>query len=288
MAENRSLRSGYADLHLHTNFSDGILSPEEIVIAAERLGFSAIAIADHDILDGIEPAMLVGEKRGIEVIPGVELSAEANGEEVHILGYYMDWQDQSFREELQLFRDSRHTRAQKMVDKLNQLGVDIKYDDVLKQADSASVGRPHIAAVLVDKGYVANISEAFRRYLRDDGPAYMPKHKLSPAEAITLILDVGGIPILAHPGTLKQDIIPELISCGLMGLEAFHPNHAIEISDYYRYIAKHRNLLITGGSDCHGWPDKTTMGIVKLPYKHVDDLKKTKNIISQQLKRASD
>ena len=288
MTENGLLHTGYADLHLHTNFSDGSMLPEELVMEARLAGLTAIAITDHDILDGIEPALLAGQEHGIEVIPGVELSAEANGEEVHILGFCMDWQERRFRERLQEFRESRRVRAMRMVDKLNQLGLAIDYDDVLKHTDFTSVGRPHVAAALVARGHVFSISEAFNRFLGDDGPAYMPKHKLSLAEAIAIILDVGGVPILAHPGALQQNSVSELMSLGLMGLEALHPHHTVQISNYYRDFAEEQNLLITGGSDCHGRAkDRMTLGNIRLPYKHVDALKKAGTAILQKLERAS-
>lgn len=286
MIENELFHGKYADLHLHTNFSDGTFSPERVVMEASRLGFAAIAITDHDILDGIEPALSAGEQYGVEVIPGVELSAESGGEEIHILGFYMDWRDRQFQQKLREFRESRRIRAMRMVDKLNQLGVDIEYYDVLKRADSSAIGRPHVAAALVERGQVATVSQAFYRFLGDDGPAYMPKQKLSPAEAITIILDVGGIPVLAHPGVLEQDIVPELASFGLMGLEAFHPyhtvgtRHAVSLPDYYCDLAEQYNLLVTGGSDCHGQAKgKMAMGSVKLPYKHVDALKAAKRAV---------
>lgn len=287
-ASSQTEHTKYADLHLHSNFSDGALSPEQIVIEASRLGFAAISITDHDILDGIEPALSAGEQYGVEIIPGVELSAELNGEEIHMLGYYMDWMNQGFQEKLQEFRDTRYTRAMRIVDKLNQLGVDIEYEDVLKRADTNSVGRPHVAAALLERGHVATISEAFYRFLGDDGPAYMPKQKLSPAEAIAIILDAGGVPVLAHPGGLQQHIIPELVSSGLMGLEAFHPGHNSQISDHLCDLARQYNIVITGGSDCHGLiKDRMAMGIVKLPYKHVDALREARDFILQNLEAAS-
>ena len=278
----------YADLHLHTSFSDGSLSPEQLVMEASRLGFSTIAVTDHDILDGVEPAIMAGEKYGVEVIPGVELSAESGDEEIHILGYYMDRLDRQFQQKLQEFRKSRRIRAMEMVDKLNQLGMDINYGDVLERTDLSSVGRPHVAAALVERGHVVNTSEAFHRFLGDNGPAYVSKQKLSPAEAIAMILDAGGVPVLAHPGMLKQYLIPELVSLGLMGLEAFHSYHTSQVSDYYCRIAEQYNILVTGGSDCHGRArDKMSMGIVKLPYKHVEALKEARKDVLQNLEAAS-
>ncbi len=289
MIEENLFNTKYADLHLHTNFSDGTFSPERVVMEASHLGLSAIAITDHDILDGIEPALSAGEQYGVEVIPGVELSSESDGAEVHILGYYMDWQNQQFCQRLQEFRESRRIRAMKMVDKLNQLGLDMEYDDVLERADLIAIGRPHVANALVKRGYVATASEAFYRFLGDNGPAYVPKYKLAPAEAIAMILDVGGVPIIAHPGMIHQSLVPELASLGLMGVEAFHPSHSVQISDYYCDLAEKHNLLITGGSDCHGEAKGAmTMGKIRLPYKYIDALKEARTDILHKLEAASD
>jgi predicted metal-dependent phosphoesterase TrpH len=177
----------------------------------------------------------------------------------------------------------------KIVDKLNLLGIDIEYGDVLERADLSSVGRPHVASVLVERGYVDSTSEAFYRFLGDNGPAYVSKQKLSPAESIAMILDAGGVPVLAHPGVLQQYLIPELVSLGLMGLEVFHSYHTVQVSDYYCHVAKRYKLLITGGSDFHDRvKDRTVMGSVRLPYEHVEALKEGRRYISQKLEAASD
>jgi len=288
MIEGRLFSTKYADLHLHTSFSDGTFSPERVVMEANHSGLSTIAITDHDILDGIEPALSAGEQYGVEVIPGVELSSRSDGPEIHILGYYMDWQDTSFCQQLQEFRGARRIRAMEIVDKLNQLGMDVEYDDVLKRADLIAVGRPHVANVLVEKGYVNSVSEAFYRFLGDNGPAYVPKKRLSPAEAIAIILDAGGVPVLAHPGMLQQGIVPELVSLGLMGLEAFHPSHNTQISDYYCDLAAKYGILVTGGSDCHGnAKGAMTMGNIRLPYEYVDILKEARMDVLKKLEAAS-
>jgi len=201
------------------------------------------------MLDGIKPALLAGKQYGVEVIPGLELSAESDGEEIHILGFFVDWEKKKIQERLYELRDIRYDRALMMMDKLRKMGVIIELSDILDQTETSYIGRPHLAAVLVKNGYADSISEAFQRFLGNHAPAYIPKDAFSPSEAIEMILNASGIPILAHPGTLKQDILDKLIDNGLMGIEAFHPYHSIPLSDYYCSIARERNLLITGGSD---------------------------------------
>ncbi|MBD3181973.1 PHP domain-containing protein [Candidatus Poribacteria bacterium] len=278
----------YADLHLHTDYSDGVYSPRKIVAKAKGLGLSAISITDHDILDGIKPAIDAGLEYGVEVIPGVELSAKAYDWEIHILGYYINRDDENFQNQISVFREARKFRAMEMVDKLNDLGIDIDYDDVFKQEERVdSIGRPHVASALMEKGYVGTKQEAFDRFLFHNGPAYVPKKKLSPQEAIAMILNVGGIPVMAHPGMMMQGIIPELVSMGLMGVEVYHPNHSSQDSDYLARVAKEYNLLITGGSDYHGG-FKSSMGSIKLPYEHVEALKEARNYISEKINTALD
>ena len=271
---HKASRITYADLHLHTDRSDGILSPEQVVIQANRSGLSAIAITDHDTLDGIKSALLAGKRHRVEVIPGLELSAESEGEEIHILGFLIDWQKEQLLERLHEFREARYERALRIIDKLKQLGMNIQNSDVFNQTDSNYIGRPHLAVALVKNGYVGTISEAFQRFIGNNAPAYIPKKAFSPSEAIQMILDAEGIPVLAHPSMLKRDVLEELISYGLMGIEAFHSYHTPQLSDYYCDLARQHNLLVTGGSDYHGFENsKRTMGDIRIPYEYVEILK---------------
>ncbi|MGB9596325.1 MAG: PHP domain-containing protein [Candidatus Poribacteria bacterium] len=273
----------YADLHIHTDRSDGLFSPDQIILKTNKVGLSAISITDHDSIDGIESAIFAGKRHNVEVIPGLEISAEHNGEEIHILGYFIDWQDQTLNRALQIFRDARHERALKIMEKLNELGIKIEHNDVFKITQIDCVGRPHLAAALVQNGYADTISEAFQKFLGNNAPAYIPKPAFSPYEAIKLILDTNGIPVLAHPGMLKQDILDELISCGLAGIEAYHSYHSNQTIDYYIYLARKNNLLITGGSDFHGFENsKRVLGNVRLPYEYIDELKEA--VINQKFK----
>ena len=271
---NKIKRIKYADLHLHTDRSDGILSPEQIVIQANHNGLSTIAITDHDTLEGIKPALSAGKRHDVEIIPGLELSSESEGEEIHILGYFIDWQKEQLLKRLYEFREARQIRALQIIDRLKQLGMDIQQSDVFHQTDSNYVGRPHLAAALVKNGYVETISEAFQRFIGNNAPAYIPKKAFSPSEAINLILDAEGIPVLAHPTMIKRDVLGELVSYGLMGIEAIHSYHTTQLSDYYCNLARQHNLLITGGSDYHGFENsKRVLGNVKIPYEYVEKLK---------------
>lgn len=276
--KKKTIINKYADLHLHTSFSDGKLSPEQIVLRAKCSRLSAIAITDHDTIDGIDSAIKAGKKYNLEIIPGIELSAETDTEEVHILGFYIDWCNPDLQDKINELMESRRIRLIKMIDNLNEIGIKLECETVLNKSSSASIGRPHLALALVESGYVSTVSEAFNKFLNNSSPIYVAKQKLHPASAIKMILSAGGIPVLAHPGYMQQNTLEELISCGLMGLEAFHPCLEIQISNYYCELAKKYNLLITGGSDFHGLPDsKISIGEIRLPYKYIEDMKKVRN-----------
>ncbi|MEO0087784.1 MAG: PHP domain-containing protein [candidate division WOR-3 bacterium] len=270
--------SRYCDLHIHTIFSDGVYSPEEVVRKAKELGFSAIGIADHDAVTGIGKAIKEGEKLGIEVIPACEFSCLMEDKDVHILGYLLDYQNPSLESFLKKVQDKRIERAEKIIGNLSKQGIKIKLERVLEIAKNGSVGRPHIAQALLEEGYVSTIEEAFMKFIGYHSPAYVPKMEISPEEALKIIRDFKGIPVLAHPVSYDfEKIIFPLIKLGILGIEVYHPDHTEYHINYFSEIAKKYNLLITGGSDCHGGrKGKLFMGEIKLPYFHLERLKEKK------------
>ena len=265
----------FADLHLHTLFSDGTYTPEELVTQSLRVGLSTISVVDHDTTDGIEPAIEIAKTKNIEVLPGIELSAEYDGLEIHILGYLIDYKRKNLQEKLEFLRKNRIARIYKIVDKLKGIGITLKAEDIFDIARQGTVGRLHVARAMVKAGLVGSIMEAFQKYIGDKSPAYVCNFRFSPTDAIKLIKDVGGIPVLAHPYTLnKDDLIPKFIDYGLMGLEVYYPEHTQGAVNLYLGLAKKHNLLITGGSDCHGnAKPEAKIGSIKIPYALVEKLK---------------
>jgi predicted metal-dependent phosphoesterase TrpH len=246
------------DLHSHTTASDGSLAPEELVTLAKRQGVSVLAVTDHDTVAGLSRAITEGERLGVEIIPGIEISCLYGQTELHILGYFINPDDPQLKPALEKYWASREDRNPLIVQRLNELGCVLDYAEVKAAAGSATVGRPHIAQALLRKGYVKSVSEAFDRYLADDGPAYVPRRLPSPAEAIGLIRQTGGIPVLAHPvytARIKEpfdDICETLKGCGLMGIESLYSGHNQQQTDRYCSISRNHGLLVTGGSDFHG------------------------------------
>jgi predicted metal-dependent phosphoesterase TrpH len=243
---------GY-DLHIHTNASDGVYNTEDIVKIAMKAGLEGIAITDHDTFQGLENINILSKKYNFPIIPGIELSTYYQNNEIHILGYLMEYGQSWFSDKLSELQNDRRTRILRMIDKLNELGYDVEKKEVLTAAGSGSIGRPHIAYVLLQKGYITSIQEAFRKLIGEGCPAYIPRKKLSPVDAIVMIKKAGGIPVMAHPGLSKSDnLVSTLIEHGLRGLEVFHPDHQPTDEKKYMQIAMQNELIITGGSDFHG------------------------------------
>lgn len=248
---------GKIDLHLHTTVSDGVLSPAELVQLAARNGVRRMAVTDHDATDGLPEAIAEGQKLGVEVIPGIELSADVPGSEVHMLGLFLEYQHPDFQEMLARFREGRVDRAQGMVERLRKLGKPISWQRVQELAGEGSVGRPHIAQALVEAGHVATIPEAFDLYIGRTGPAYVERYKLTPAEAIELIHAAEGVASLAHPretlGTVEM--VPELAAAGLDGIEVYYwHDYGPGTIEALLSLAERYDLVPTGGSDFHGFP----------------------------------
>jgi len=265
----------YADLHIHTFYSDSTFSPEEVVAYAKDRGLAAIAICDHDSINGVGPCKRSASLADIEVIPGVELTVEKADAEIHLLGYLVDWEAEWFQKKLKEMQDARVDRIHKMVDKLAGFSIDIDAADVLKLADKGSVGRLHLAQVMLRTGKVGSFREAFEKYIGFLKPCYVSNVRFSPQGAIETILKAGGVPVLAHPATMgKDDYIPELIGYGLRGIEVYHTDHKPNMVKHYKDLAERHGMIMTGGSDCHGMgKGKVLIGTVKVPYEIVEKLK---------------
>ncbi|MGG1659413.1 PHP domain-containing protein [Brevibacillus sp. NRS-1366] len=245
-----------ADLHTHTKASDGTCEPAENVRLAKEAGLAALAITDHDTVAGIPEAMETAKKLGIEVIPGVEVSSVGRGQDIHVLGYFIPYEDQAFQERLVGLRETRHERNKLLIARLQELGIPITLENVYrrKQGTDKNIGRPHIAEELIELGIVTSIEEAFAKYLGKEGAAYVNPPRITPQEAIRLIQDAGGVAVLAHPGLYDDDeLVQELIAFGLDGIEVNHPDNAEEQKLLYIKWANENGLVMTGGSDFHGW-----------------------------------
>lgn len=266
-----------ADLHLHTSYSDGVYSPTEIVIKAKEAGLKIISITDHDSVGGLDEAIEVGKQNNIEVIAGMELSASYEDSEVHILGYFIDYKNEHLVEKLSGFQAERLKRAKKIIGKLNKMNIPITIDSVLEHVDGESVGRPHIANVLVEKGHAESYHEAFNKYIGNGRPAYEQKWNFSPEDTIRLIAQAGGLSFLAHPGyPINENLINRLIKAGIDGIEVVHPSHGPDLIYYYRGIVNEYCLLESGGSDFHGGErdDDEAFGQFTIPINTVDMMRR--------------
>jgi predicted metal-dependent phosphoesterase TrpH len=255
------------DLHTHTTASDGALAPEELVRHAVRSGLEAIAITDHDSVEGIQSAWQTARELPLDIVPGVELSAVHEGADVHILGFFIDHRDPTLLRSLAELRECRHERAERMVIALRDAGYDVTLDDVLALAEGGSVGRSHVARALVGGGHAESVADAFERLIGRGRPFYVPKPVAEPPAVVDTIISAGGVPVLAHPGITQVDhLIPTLVDAGLAGLEAYHGDHTPEMRERYARMADDLGLVATGGSDYHG-PDApgVPLGAAEVP-----------------------
>lgn len=265
-----------ADLHVHSSASDGRYSPAEIVRKAVASGLKVIALTDHDTVEGIAQALSTAtEFPQLTVIPGVEISTDISNGEVHVLGYFIEYTKQSFRNSLEKMRNSRLERARKMVEKLRNLGCTIEWERVREIAGNAAMGRPHIAQALLEKGYIGDFKEAFSKYIGHGCPAYVEREKLTPAEAVQLVLTANGLPVLAHPFTTVavEEIVKELKAVGLVGIETYYAGYSPENIKSLLGMADKYNLIPTGGTDYHGIDNTDAMlGNVDIPERFVKEL----------------
>jgi predicted metal-dependent phosphoesterase TrpH len=267
----------FADLHLHTRYSDGSYTPAELLREAAERRFSAIAVTDHDTLDAIPEALRVGKRFDVEIIAGVEITCRVDAQELHMLAYFLgdDWQNPQFRAVLEHATRVREQRTRQFVARLNELGVPLTLADVVACSDCGTLGRPHVAMALQKRGFVSSVEEAFNRFLKRGKPAYVERYRMSAAETIGHIKRAGGVAVLAHPGLNKvDDRIREMADQGLDGLEVWHSRHSAAQTQRYLKLTEELGLLATGGSDCHGAVrGEPLLGTIKLPYERVEALK---------------
>jgi len=276
---------GFIDLHLHTTASDGVMTPSELVRYAKAKGLQAIAITDHDTIEGLEEGLSEGERIGFEVIPGLEISVKHSPGSMHLLGYFLNIHHPLLTERLQYLQQARAERNPKIAEKLKELGVKVTYEEVLKASGGGQVGRPHFAQVLMEKGYVRTFQEAFDRFLKKGAAAYVEKVRFAIREALHFIKDAGGVAVLAHPNTLGvkghaalEDLVLQLVKEGLQGIEVYYPEHSpLEVAQY-KVLAERHGLLATGGTDYHGMEgNELDIGVgrgeMRLPYSIVESLR---------------
>ena len=278
------------DLHVHSNESDGTVAPEDLVKEAKMTGLSAFALTDHDTTAGLDAAIACGEAEGIEVVPGIELSTSYLGKDIHVLGYYIDYHNEEFQERLKEFRDSRDVRNEEMFRRLRECGFEKITTEALVEAfDNAVITRAHVARFMLDCGYVKSREEVFQRYIGDNCPCYVERKKITPNQAVKLILEFGGIPVIAHPLLYKfgaetlEALVTSLKEDGLMGMEVIYSTYNSREQRKLKNLAKKYDLVVTGGSDYHGTNKKDIklgvgMGNLFIPRECLDNIKQLKNI----------
>jgi predicted metal-dependent phosphoesterase TrpH len=266
------------DLHTHSTASDGIYTPTELLQQAHTIGLHVLALTDHDTTNGLDEASATAQHLGIDFIPGIEINTDVGSDEIHVLGYYLEYQRPDFQHVLQILRDARVHRGQRMVELLNEQGVAVSWERV-REIAQGSVGRPHVAKALMEAGAVQSISEAFDKYIGKGCPAYVPRYRLAPIDAIRLIRSANGLPVMAHPIGLPgldelRKWLPELVEAGLVGLETYYGPYTEEEELQLRALADHYHLIPTGGTDFHGpGIHPTPLGGRFVPFEAVERLK---------------
>lgn len=276
-AGRQLIAAAAVDLHVHTTFSDGLFTPEQVVAEAKRLGLAAVAITDHDSVEGVERAIAAGRKLKVEVVPGAELSTNVSGVDVHLLAYLFNYKAPVVKSFFAEVRQKRVERAEKMVMRLRELGVKVEISRVMELAGDGAVGRPHVAQAIVEAGGTATISEAFSRYIGYDGPAYFPKMRLTPLQVVDFIHRHDGLVVIAHPATYgNDDLVYTAIAAGADGIEVWHPDHDKASVEHYQELAQKNGLLVTGGSDCHGGrkAGMVYLGSLTVPYSCLAQLRR--------------
>lgn len=275
-----------ADLHMHTTLSDGLLTPEEVVRWAYKKNIDTISITDHDSIDGISRAILESKKYDINVVPGIELSCFFQDHEIHILGYFIDYKSEKLNKFIKKLKESRKERNYKIIEKLNKMDIDISVKEVEMLSSEGVIGRPHIARVLIDKGIVDTVKGAFDIYLSKGKPAYVERYKVSVKDAIDLIHSIGGVAVFAHPGLINNSmILNNILQFKIDGLEVIHSKHNKDQVEELTNIAKHNNLIVTAGSDCHGYLDdgEPSLGNFFISAKDVELLKEKADFYKKML-----
>ena len=264
------------DLHTHSLRSDGALSPADLIRRAADRGVSVLSLSDHDTLAGVAEAVAAGDALGVRVIPASELNTESEWGDAHVLGYFIDPADEPLEARLRWLRENRGRRIELMVEKLNQLGYSVSLDRVLEIAQGGALGRPHLAEALLEKGYVRSYEESFDTILAKGSPAYVARVGLSPLEAVALVRTHGGVPSLAHPGTVVglEALLPKMVAAGLAGIEAYYGEHSPEMTERCLALARTHGLVPTGGSDFHGRGEHgVDLGAVFVPPETIEMLR---------------
>jgi len=272
--------SATIDLHVHSTFSDGLLSPEQIVYLAQKRNLRALSITDHDEINGYQVAYMLGKAISLQVIPGIEVSTLFSTTDVHVLGYFINPFDPAIRKYVEDFKQRRVERAGEIVQRLGKIGIHIPFELVKMKAKNGSMGRPHIADVLIEEGIVFSFQEAFQKYLGDDKPAYVPKVKIELQDALQMIHGAGGLAFVAHPSVgVGDNLILQLIDLGLDGIETMHPKHTFDDIRHYQEVCRRFDLLESGGSDCHGARQGETMlGWGMVPFAFVQRMREKREL----------